>query len=123
VFVLGEGDLNLDTAGSLANAPNSLRATAVRGTVVLNWTPPHVGGVISYSVQRVIGTQVDATTIGTLTTVAPMLPAAQLTFTDVNVKRSTTYTYFVTAVVQNTDVPPVPPEIRSGPSNFVTIRP
>ncbi len=123
IFVLGEGDLNLDTAGSLANAPNSLRAQSVRGNIVLNWTPPHVGGVFSYSVQRVIGTQVDATTIGTLTTVAPMLPGTQLTFTDVNVKRSTTYTYFVTAVVQNTDVPPVPAEIRSGPSNFVTIRP
>src|SRR5262249_39376051 len=57
---LGPGNLNLDTAGAIANTPNSLTATALKGNggVQLAWQAPNVGTPLSYQVYRVTGTSV-----------------------------------------------------------------
>ena len=55
----GCGDLNLETAGSLGNAPTGLAATALKkGGILLQWSAPHVGTALSYDVYRVIGTSI-----------------------------------------------------------------
>src|SRR5262249_39576971 len=57
---LGPGDLNLDTAGSLGNAPNTLTAIALKGNngIQLSWLPPNVAVPIASRVTRVEGASV-----------------------------------------------------------------
>ena len=106
------GDMDLDTAGSLGNAPDSLTATVGKGSVSLSWQPPHVGGVNYYTVYRVTGAVITPATIGTLTTVASST-APTTTAVDATVKNNTTYTYFVVAKFFDST--------QSGMSNRVTV--
>jgi hypothetical protein len=106
------GDMDLDTATSLGNAPDTLAATLGKASVTLTWQPPHVGAVNYYNVYRVTGTSVTPATIGTLVTVAsPTAPTT--TAVDTTVKNNNTYTYFVAARFFD--------GTQSGISNLVTV--
>jgi hypothetical protein len=120
------GELDLDTAKSLGNAPNSLTATiAGSGSnkgVQLNWTAPNVGSVTQYEVWRATGTTISPSNKPVKVCDAPGFPACPGTppaalatnFKDLTVKNNTTYTYLVVAVFGGDGT-------KSGPSNFVTI--
>jgi hypothetical protein len=127
---LGPGDLNLDTAGSLGNAPNSLTAIALKknGGIQLAWLPPHVGGAIAYQAYRVEGASVTPANFAARALVANV-PGTVTTITDISqaLKPNRTYTYFVVATL------PPPPDCTPTPgyncldnqqssvSNFATV--
>jgi hypothetical protein len=111
------GDLELDTASALGNAPNTLTATNALKSITLNWKRPNVGTPTSYKVYRVIGTTVTPANFALkvlVGTVSPVLPATlpATTIVDANVRNHTTYTYFAIAEFAG--------GIRSGTSNYVT---
>ena len=67
------GDLNLETAGALGNAPTGLAATALKkGGILLQWSAPHVGTVVSYDVYRVIGTSITPQNFATRLAIGPI---------------------------------------------------
>jgi hypothetical protein len=147
-LALGEGDLNLDTAGSLGNAPNALvakvlttfpqaessraaasqraRDSVVVGGIQLKWQAPHLGSVISYEVYRVVGTAVNEANFDQRALVA-IVPGRHRSLVDESddLTPNVSYTYFVLAVL------PPPPDcepgqdcsgnVRSGVSNFATV--
>lgn len=125
------GDLDLDTAGSLANAPSALTAVALKGKggIQLAWQAPAVGSVVRYEVYRVTGASVTETNIAARVLVASLSgsgsspPATATTDTTGSLKNNTTYTYFVTAkLVLLTDCGSTPcPTTQSGVSNFATV--
>jgi hypothetical protein len=107
------GDLDLDTARHVGNAPTLLVPVVGKQTITLNWTAPHVDAVnvASYSVYRVTGSTVTPTNFAARVWVTGG-PVPGTTAVDTNVKNNTTYTYFVLADF-NTGA-------RSGVSNFQT---
>jgi hypothetical protein len=127
---LGPGDLNLDTAGSLGNAPNTLTAVSLKknGGIQLAWLPPHVGAAIAYQVYRVEGASVTPTNFAARALVANVAGTVT-TITDISqaLKPNRTYTYFVVATL------PPPPDCTPTPayncvdnqqssvSNFATV--
>ena len=127
---LGPGDLNLDTAGSLGNAPNTLTAIALKGNngIQLNWLPPNVGVPIAYQVYRVEGASVTPTNFAARVLVANVSGAfTSITDTSSTLKHNRTYTYFVVATL-----PPPPGCVptpayncvdnqQSSVSNFATV--
>jgi hypothetical protein len=108
------GELDLDTARALGNAPNTLTATVGRRQVTLRWKPPHVGTVLSYEVYRVTGGSVTPANFAARVAIGTPWPLAGTTLTavDETVKNRATYTYFVVANIDD--------GTRSGVSNFVT---
>ncbi len=117
---VGRGDMDLDTAASLGNAPDGLTATLGKGFVTLRWNPPHVGTATNYQVYRVIGTAVTLANFPTRVLVGTTQTTSLI---DSTVKNNVTYTYFVTA-----SLAPIPQSdgsagtaSQSGPSNFATI--
>jgi hypothetical protein len=127
---LGAGDLNLDTAGALANAPNSLTATSLKGNagIQLGWAAPSVGSPISYQVYRVTGSAVTPANFAARVLVGNV-PAAftAVVDSDAALKKNVTYTYFAVATLP----PPVGcvptptydcvANQQSGVSNFATV--
>ena len=122
---LGPGDLDLDTASSLGNAPNALTATVLKGKggVLLAWTPPNMGTPTAYQVYRVEGASVTPTNIAARTLVANVAGSVTtVTDTSSTLKHGRQYTYFVVATL----ISPVGCQSncstqQSGVSNFATI--
>jgi hypothetical protein len=111
------GELDLETAEALGNAPNALAATILDNkSVRLTWQPPHVGSdsVHFYEVYRVVGNTLTPANFQTRVLVggAPVF-APTTTLVDSTVKKNTTYTYFVLAQFQDGR--------RSGISNLATL--
>jgi len=109
----GDKEQDSDTANSTADAPQTLTAAMSGHNVALTWAPPEFGQVRRYDVWRAVGffttrasivqgikanpklfTNLTAPSGG----ITPVPPATtpKATFTDLNVKNNTTYTYFVT---------------------------
>src|SRR5882724_7501847 len=98
----GGTEQDTDTANSTADAPNVAKPVMNGHNVVLNWAAPEFGQIRAYSIWRAVGSfttiaSISAnrtmfTNIKTLTETETPPPT---TFTDMNVKNNTTYTYFV----------------------------
>jgi hypothetical protein len=122
---LGPGDLNLDTAGSLGNAPNALSATVLKGKggVQLAWAPPNLGTPTAYQVYRVEGASVTPTSFAARALVANVAGSlTTVTDTSSALKHNRSYTYFVVATL----VSPVGCQgncstQQSSVSNFATV--
>jgi hypothetical protein len=122
---LGPGDLDLDTAGSLGNAPNALAATVLKGKggVLLVWVAPNLGTPTAYQVYRVEGAGVTPTNFAARVLVANVAGNVKtVTDTSSTLKHGRQYTYFVVATL----ISPVGCQSncstqQSGVSNFVTI--
>jgi hypothetical protein len=117
------GDLDLDTARHIGNAPALMAPTVQKQSISLFWTPPHVDrpAILRYDIFRVIGTSVTPANLSTLP-LASVLPTAAptQTYVDFAVKNNTTYTYFVRAVFDGPQIGKTG-EVNSGISNFQTI--
>jgi hypothetical protein len=121
----GLGDLNVETAGSLGNAPTGLAATVLKkGGILLQWSAPHVGTVLSYDVYRVIGTSITPQNFAARVAIGPIGASTAFVTDNNNLKRKVTYTYIVvanlapTADCQATAGNSV---CRSGVSNYTTV--
>jgi hypothetical protein len=108
----GVGDLNFDTANSFARSPRNLTATDTipPGHINLTWAAPTFGQIGSYNIYR--------STNGAAAVLLSSVAGGSLTFTDTNVSCGPTYSYFVTAVLANTN----PPQ-ESVPSNTTSAIP
>ncbi len=117
------GDLDLDTARHIGNAPALMAPVVGKQSISLFWTPPHVDrpAILRYDLFRVIGTSVTEANLSTLP-LASVLPtaASTQTYVDFAVKNNTTYTYFVRAVFDGPQIGKTG-EVNSGISNFQTI--
>jgi len=118
------GDLNLETAGALANAPSGLVGTRLKGKagIKLDWLAPTVGNVVAYQIYRVVGTGVTPANFAQRVLVAN-IGGGITSLTDATLlKNNTAYTYFVVATLA-----PLPDcgtscsNLQSGVSNFVTV--
>jgi hypothetical protein len=122
---LGLGDLNLETAGSLGNAPTGLAATALKkGGILLQWSAPHVGTALSYDVYRVIGTSITPQNFATRLRVGPIDASTPFVTDNNDLKRNVTYTYIVVAnLVPTADCQAAEGSsvCRSGASNYATV--
>jgi hypothetical protein len=104
----GDKEQDSDTANSTADAPPTLTAAMSGHFVALSWTAPEFGQVRRYDVWRAVGSFPTRLSIVQGIKANPKLftnltsPNGQTgtpplkTFTDMNVKNKTTYTYFVT---------------------------
>ena len=94
----GVGELNFQTANSFVRSPRNLTATQTNPPryITLNWSAPTFGQIGSYNVYRSTGGAAVK-----ITSVA----GGSLTFTDTNVTCGPSYSYFVTAVLANTNPP------------------
>jgi X-X-X-Leu-X-X-Gly heptad repeat protein len=95
----GVGELNFQTANSFVRSPRNLMATQTNPPryITLNWGAPTFGQIGSYNVYR----STDGATAVKVTSVA----GGSLTFSDTNVTCGPSYSYFVTAVLANTNPP------------------
>jgi hypothetical protein len=109
---IGNGEITLTTANSYVRPPRFLTATLTPSPrhIQLNWTAPTFGQIGSYNIYRSTN---DATAVK-INSVA----GTSLTFTDTDVTCGPTYSYFVTAVLANTN----PPQ-ESVPSNTTSAIP
>ena len=107
------GDLDMETATALGNAPHSLKAVVGKQTITLDWKAPHVGAPFNYELYRVIGTAVTPATLGSRVLLGPVPATGPTTFVDATVKNNTTYTYFVIANLSDAT--------QTGTSNMVTV--
>jgi hypothetical protein len=126
---LGPGDLNLDTAGSLGNAPSALAAVVLpgKGGVQLSWLAPHVGTTLGYQIYRVEGATITPTSFAARVLVAS-IPGTQTGVVDTSrLKKNASYTYFVVATLAPPPAcTPTPgyncvDNQQSGVSNYATI--
>ena len=138
---LGSGDLDLETAGTLASNPTALTATVVKSgkgddgsrkqrrhddddddcsklSVLLTWQAPNVSGAIGYQVYRVAGAGVTPDNLAKKVLVANLRTGQFTSATDTGIKKRGTYTYFVVATVK---APGGAGTVQSGPSNFATV--
>jgi X-X-X-Leu-X-X-Gly heptad repeat protein len=108
----GVGELNFQTANSFVRSPRNLKATQTTppGYIRLDWGVPTFGQIGSYNIYR----STDGATAVKISSVA----GTSLTFTDTNVTCGPSYSYFVTAVLANTN----PPQ-ESVPSNATSAIP
>ena len=106
----GVGELNFQTANSFVRSPRNLTATPTTPAryITLNWSAPTFGQIGSYNIYRSTD-GASAVKINSVTS---------LTFTDMNVTCGPSYSYFVTAVLANTN----PPQ-ESVPSNTTSAIP
>jgi hypothetical protein len=117
------GDLDLDTARHIGNAPALMAPTVQKQSISLFWTPPHVDrpAILQYDIFRVIGTAVTPANLSTLPLASvPPTAAAIQTYVDFTVKNNTTYTYFVRAVFDGPQIGKTG-NVNSGISNFQTV--
>jgi X-X-X-Leu-X-X-Gly heptad repeat protein len=108
----GVGELNFQTANSFVRSPRSLTAAQTNPPryITLNWGAPTFGQIGSYNIYR----STDGATAVKINSVA----GSSLTFTDMNITCGPSYSYFVTAVLLNTN----PPQ-ESVPSNTTSAIP
>ena len=108
----GVGELNFQTANSFVRSPRNLTATTTNPPryIRLDWGAPSFGQIGTYNIYR----STDGATAVQINSVAGTL----LTFTDTSVTCGPTYSYFVTAVLANTN----PPQ-ESVPSNITSAIP
>jgi X-X-X-Leu-X-X-Gly heptad repeat protein len=108
----GVGDLTLETANSFVRSPRSLTATQTTPPryIQLNWAAPTFGQIGSYNIYR--------STNGATAVLLNSVAGTSLSFTDTNVTCGPTYSYFVTAVLANTN-----PHQESVPSNTTSAIP
>ena len=109
---IGNGELSFKTANSYVRPPRKLTAaqTSPLPSIQLTWNAPTFGQIASYNIYRLTN-GATAVSIGSV-------PGTSFTFTDTNVTCGTTYSYFVTAVLANTN----PPQ-ESVPSNTTSATP
>ena len=102
------GELDLDTAASIGNAPNAVTAQVpprARDPLV-SWLPPHVKSdkINHYEVFRVEGTSASMTitpaNFQNRVTINNSVPASQLSVTDTTAKNNVWYIYIVMAEFQ-----------------------
>jgi X-X-X-Leu-X-X-Gly heptad repeat protein len=108
----GVAELNLETANSFVRPPRKLTATQTSPPryITLDWSAPTFGQIGTYNIYR----STDGATAVKISSVA----GTSLTFTDMNVTCGPSYSYFVTAVLANTN----PPQ-ESVPSNSTSAIP
>jgi X-X-X-Leu-X-X-Gly heptad repeat protein len=108
----GVGELTFETANSSVRSPRSLTATQSTPPryIQLNWFAPTFGQIGSYNIYR--------STNGATAMLISSALGTSLTFTDTAVTCGPTYSYFVTAVLANTN----PPQ-ESVPSNTTSAIP
>ncbi len=108
----GVGELTFETANSSVRSPRSLTATQTTPPryIQLNWFAPAFGQIGSYNIYR--------STNGAAAVLTSSVLGTSLTFTDTAVTCGPTYSYFVTAVLANTN----PPQ-ESVPSNTTSAIP
>src|SRR5215469_7804496 len=108
----GVAELNFQTANAFVRSPRNLRATQTTppGYIRLNWGAPTFGQIGSYNIYR--------STNGATAVKINSVAGTSLTFTDTNVTCGPSYSYFVTAVLANTN----PPQ-ESVPSNTTSAIP
>jgi X-X-X-Leu-X-X-Gly heptad repeat protein len=108
----GVGELTFETANSSVRSPRSLTATQTTPPryIQLNWLAPTFGQIGSYNIYR--------STNGATAVLVSSVLGSSLTFTDTAVTCGPTYSYFVTAVLANTN----PPQ-ESVPSNTTSAIP
>ena len=108
----GVGDLNFQTANSFVRSPRNLTGspTTPPRYIQLNWVAPTFGQIGSYNIYR--------STNGATAVLISSVAGTSLTFTDTNVTCGPTYSFFVTAVLANTN----PPQ-ESVPSNTTSAIP
>jgi X-X-X-Leu-X-X-Gly heptad repeat protein len=108
----GVGELTFETANSSVRSPRNLTATQTTPPryVQLNWFAPTFGQIGSYNIYR--------STNGATAVLIGSAPGSSLTFTDKAVTCGPTYSYFVTAMLANTN----PPQ-ESVPSNTTSAIP
>ncbi len=106
----GVGELTFETANSSVRSPRSLTATQTTPPryIQLNWFAPTFGQIGSYNVYR-------STNGATAVLISSVLGTSR-TFTDTAVPCGPAYSYFVTAVLANTNPPQesVPSNTTSG---------
>jgi X-X-X-Leu-X-X-Gly heptad repeat protein len=108
----GVGELTFETANSSVRSPRNLTATQTTPPryIQLNWFAPTFGQIGSYNIYR--------STNGATAVLIRSVPGTSLTFTDQAATCGPTYSYFVTAVLANTN----PPQ-ESVPSNTTAAMP
>jgi hypothetical protein len=102
------GELDLDTAASIGNAPNAVTAQVPPKAKdpLVSWLPPHVKAdkVNHYEVFRVEGTSASMTitpsNFQNRVTINNSVPASQLSVTDTTAKNNVWYIYIVLAEFQ-----------------------
>jgi hypothetical protein len=113
-----QGELDLETAASIGNAPNAVQVQIPPGgkDPVVSWLPPHVKAdkVGSYEVYRVEGQTITPTNFLNRVTINNNVPATQLSVVDTGqLKGNTFYVYLVLA--QFTEISPITGQpVRSG---------
>jgi X-X-X-Leu-X-X-Gly heptad repeat protein len=102
----GVGELNFQTANAFVRSPRNLTAspTTPPRYIGLDWLAPTFGQIGSYNIYR--------STNGATAVLISSVAGTSLTFTDTNVTCGPEYSYFMTAVLANTN----PPQ-ESVPSN------
>ena len=105
----GVGELNFQTANAFVRSPRNLTATQTNPPryIRLDWGAPTFGQIGSYNIYR--------STDGAMAVKISSIAGTSLTFTDMNVTCGPSYSYFVTAVLANTN----PPQ-ESVPSNITS---
>ena len=108
----GAGEITFETANSSVRSPRSLTATQTPPPryIQLNWFAPTFGQIGSYNIYR--------STNGATAVLISSVLGTSLRFTDTAVTCGSTYSYFVTAVLANTN----PPQ-ESVPSNTTSAIP
>jgi hypothetical protein len=118
------GDLNLETALGVGNAPHIMKADWNRQakTVTVTVRRPHVGKTLSYELYRVpFGLPMTAARLAQRVQIGTPFPFPAGTTPTVNivdnVQNNNTYTYFVLAIQENPDGPSLT-NVRTGISNY-----
>ena len=95
----GVGELNFQTANSFVRSPRNLAATLTNPPryITLAWSAPTFGQIGSYNIYR--------STNGSNAVQISSVAGSSLTFTDTNVTCGPSYSYFVTAVLANSNPP------------------
>ncbi len=95
----GVGDLTFETANTSVRSPRNLTATQTTTTryIQLSWVAPTFGQIGSYNIYR--------STNGATAVLISSVAGTSLSFTDTTLTCGPTYSYFVTAVLANTNPP------------------
>jgi hypothetical protein len=123
------GDIDLEVGGTQGQTPSALSAVVVKKAVQVSWVAPVVGQPLSYTVYRIVGSQVTETAINAATTVKTLLTGSPplTSFVDSSGTKGLVYTYFVVAKVRAANPDPATQattptiDIDSSPSNYQTV--
>jgi uncharacterized protein YjbI with pentapeptide repeats len=123
------GDIDLEVGGTQGQTPSTLSAQILKKTVQVSWVAPVVGQPLSYTVYRIVGSQVTEAAINAATTVRTVLTGSPpfTSFVDSSGTKGVIYTYFVVAKVRVANPDPATQattptiDIDSSPSNYATV--